>query len=148
MAIRFRTSIIVAFGLLVFYFVFSASDKPFENRNSHPIDVLKGNTGTHGHEQEYADPKPPEDAGPPALTTLRKALSSTSSAVVKTTSKALPVEVESSTRAETATGGESSTSSAAIEGTKPAVPGATAKPGEGGLMLQEQFDKDYDALGQ
>jgi hypothetical protein len=150
MAIRFRISIIVAFGLLVFYFVFWGGNQPFENGSSHPIDVLKGNTdtGTYGHEQEFADPKPPEKADAPALTTLSKASTSTSSTLVKSTSKVLPVEAGSTTSSKGATAEETSTSSAVIESTKPAVPGATTQPAEGRLTLQEQFDKDYDALGQ
>ena len=61
MAMRYRTSIFVAFGLLVLYFVFRRDDTPFQT-GSHVIDVLKGIKGTNAH--DVVESRPPAAVAP------------------------------------------------------------------------------------
>jgi hypothetical protein len=134
MALRFRNSIFVAFGLLVLYFLFRRDDTPFEN-GSHTIDVLKGATDTFQHDP--VDPQPPEDAAPRPKPSVSSSFGhgvSTSSATSKRISTSMVADEGSST------------TSAVVESTSPAVPVATSAPVEG-LTLQEQFEMEYDALG-
>ena len=148
MAIRFRTSIIVAFGLLVLYFVFWGNDKPFKS-GSHTIDVFKGATGTDTYEQDLVDPGPPGNATPEPTLSAGSGLghgTSTRSAATKGTAISVAVDRESSTspalpRISTPpTDAGSSSNPAAPEPTSASAP-------VDNLTLQEQFDKEYDALG-
>jgi hypothetical protein len=157
MAIRFRTSIFVAFGLLVLYFVFWRDDAPFQD-GSHTIDVLKG--VTQENEQDLVYPEPLGDAAPvptrSVSSNLWQAPSSASSAVVESTSASSSTDAESSTGSAasgTSTGlangaPEDSNGPAHVESSKgPAVPEATGASADDGSTLQGQFDKEYDALG-
>jgi hypothetical protein len=163
MAIRFRTSIFVAFGLLVLYFVFWKDDAPFQD-GSHTIDVLKG--VTQEYEQDLVKPQPPGDAAPvptSVSSVLWQAPSTSSTVVLESTSSSSLADAWSSTSSaasETSSGvviGESGTESAVpglstgpadVESsTSAAVPEATGVSADGGSTVQAQFDKEYDALG-
>lgn len=147
MAIRFRTSIIVAFGLLVLYFVFWGNDKPFES-GSHTIDVLKGTTSTDTYEQDLVDPGLPGDAAAVLTLSVSSGLghgTSTRSATTESTTTSVVVDGGSSTSS--AVPGSSTPLADAGSGSSSAAPEATgASVPADDLTLQEQFDKEYDAL--
>jgi hypothetical protein len=163
MAIRFRTSIFLAFGLLVLYFIFWRDDAPFQD-GSHTIDVLKGATGTQEYEQDLVDPEPPYDTAPLPTRSVSSNLwqqpSIVSSAVLESTSTSSLAADRSSTSSAvsgTSTGvtdvgsgaapGESTGAAHIESSTGPEVPEATGASSDDGLTLQAQFEKEYDALG-
>ena len=53
---RYRTSIFVAFGLVVLYLAFWREETPFQT-SSHAVDTLNGVKGTNGHDS--VEPRPP-----------------------------------------------------------------------------------------
>ena len=162
MAIRFRTSIFLAFGLLVLYFIFWRDDAPFRD-GSHTIDVLKGVTGTQEYEQDLVDPEPPGDAAPlptRSVSSLWQQPSIVSSAMRESTSTSSLATDRSSTSSAvsgTSTGvtdvgsgaapGESTGAAHIESSTHPEVPQATGVSSDDGSTLQAQFEKEYDALG-
>lgn len=168
MAIRFRTSIFVAFGLLCLYFVFWRDDAPFRD-GSHTIDVLKGASGTQEHEQDLVEPPgdaDPGDTAPVPTKSVSSVLwqqSSISSVGYESTSTSSSVGAESSTSSavyEVSTGladggngvssavSEESSSATLVESsTGLAAPEATSISADGGSVLQTEFEKEYDALG-
>lgn len=174
---RFRTSIILAFALLCLYFAFWRDDAPFQGGGgSHPVDVLKGATGTGAQGHQEGPVQPPLGDAPPAPASTRSVgsvvsvssvgygrlsissvgygrLSMSTSVLVGTRTSSAVYEASTGL----AGGGGSSASSSVIavssavslagSSAAPAVPEATGISQDGGLALQAEFEKEYDALG-
>jgi hypothetical protein len=140
MALRYRSSIFVAFGLLLFYFAVWRDEAPFQ-AGSHTIDVLKGVKNTAEH--DLVEPRPPGNVGVVQTPSLAHGVS-TSSAASDDASTSVVADYGSSINSAVP---ESSILPAhgenQIDTAAPEAPSASADD----LTLQGQFDKESDALG-
>ena len=139
MAMRFRTSVLLAFGLLVLYFIFWRDEAPFRE-GSHTIDVLKGYTGTQDHEQE----RPGAAAPGPTSSNLWPGKSSSSLAVgwSSTSSADAGASTDIGNGVNSVPAGDPGFVQST---TRPAIPEASDEGSV--LVLQVKFDEEYDALG-
>ncbi|KAL2071531.1 hypothetical protein VTL71DRAFT_12766 [Oculimacula yallundae] len=147
---RLKTWIVLAFMLLALYLVLWRDDTPFSS-GEHPIDVLHGDSGVVKGADAGVEAAPAVDDIPLVQATTRQAptypsqapnfSTSLSSAVAKvsTTGRAHAVSPTSSLR------GKPSTTASTVQGDSTKAAEATLQ--EGSSKLQDQFQKENDALG-
>jgi hypothetical protein len=126
---RFRTSILFAFVLLFLYLVFpfGRNDAVYDNGNQ-VVDLLKDSGGIH------------HDERPPPVAFTKEKPESSSTVLVK---PAKPTSSTSSVEAAST----SATQQVASTSTSSAVAETSSSVIDNGLKPQEQFNKEYDALG-
>lgn len=151
---RVKSWAVLAFVLLALYLVFWRDDTPFNSRQ-HAVDVLQGNIGeVKGAEELSTGDTPNQDDIHLQPTTTKlpqlaptpiqaKPSSATSIATEPSTKAFAEVSLTSSSRR---IQGKPSTTASTAQGTSTKAAGT--KVDEGPSRLQEQFEKENDALGQ